>query len=829
MGRRSHRNCYCRIGHRALVAALLATVALPASMALVGSDALAQATGQTGFNIAAGPLNRVLAAFGNQSGTQVSYEASIASGKTSPGVRGAATREQAVAQILQGTGLQYSFTDPSSVLITRPNPASGAVAADGSLLLDTIDVEGRIDTAFGPQNGFISQDSGTGTKTETPIVETPFSVSVVNRKQLDDQNPQSLPEALRYTPGVVTGFFGADNRMVKDQIYIRGFGGDASQLYWNGLGLAGDSYVNSPTLDPYLLQQIEVLRGPASVLYGQTAPGGVINARSKLPTETPYHEVVVGTGSHGRLYSGFDFSGPLTKDGDWLYRVTGVGYRAGTQVDDTTYERLAIAPTLTWQPDDDTNLTVFATYQNDPDGVGFQSLPLEGTLLPSPTGKIPTSFNFGEPDYDYLKRETASIGYEFEHHFNETWKIAQNFRYLHADGTYREVQPDGWAAGSGNTIMDRWNWGTDGSLDAVAVDNQVEARFDTGAVEHTALFGLDYRNQWTDVQHYWARLNVPTLDFLNPVYGLPVGEPSLIADTKGTLEQTGIYAQDQMEFGNWRFLVGGRQDWAETSSTNMREEGNPKTTEDSDAFTWRTGVVYLFDNGFAPYASYATSFLPIGGTDFSGNTFEPTTAQQYEIGLKYQPAGLESFVQLSLFDLRQQNLLTSDDEHSGFSVQTGEIRSRGVEVSGVLALNDSVNLLASYTYTDLQTTKANPETTGFDPNGRVPFYYPTQVASIWGDYTFSSGSLAGLRLGAGVRYVGSAYNGPQEEYKVPGYTLVDAALTYDFGVKSPQLDGLELNINVNNLSDKQYLARCSEINCSWGIRRNILANLKYRW
>ena len=816
-----------RLGGRLLLAVLLGSTCL-GTLVAVRDEARAQAPRQIGFVIPAGSLSGALAAFGRQAGLQVTYLPELAAGKSSAGLSGTMAADEALARLLAGSGLTYRFTNARTVAISDPaaNPVGGA--ASGAIALDTIAVTGEAETAYGPTNGFIAEDAAAGTKSETPIIETPASVSVVDRKQLDTLNPQSIPDALRYTPGVVTGFFGNDTRSLDAQIYIRGFGDDASQLFWNGLGLTGDSYVNSPTVDPYLLERIEVLRGPASVLYGQTAPGGIVDMWSKLPTDNPLHEIIVGTGNYGRAYTAFDLGGPADADKTFLYRLTGVAYRTGTQIDDTTNERIALAPSFTWRPTDDTKLTVLATYQEDPDGVGFQSLPLEGTLLPSKTGPIPTSLNFGQPNYDTLDRMSASIGYMFEHRFNEVWQVRQNFRYLHADGHYRELQADGWADSS-NVEMARWNWGTDGSMDAISVDNQAEAAFATGDWQHTALFGLDYRNQWTDLHHYWGRDGVPPLNVLNPFYGYYIAPPPSLLWTKGTLEQTGLYAQDQIAIGNWRFLIGGRQDWAQTTSTDVEALTDPKTSQNDDAFTWRAGAVYLFENGFAPYASYSTSFLPQGGTDWQGTMFEPTTAQQSEVGLKFQPDGLRSFAQIALFDLTQQNVLTADPVHTGFSVQTGEVNVRGVEVSALLALNDNFNLMASYTYNDLETTKANTDASGFDPTGTVPWYYPRQVASIWADYKFDQGPLGGLKLGGGIRYVGAAYNGPQELYEVPGYTLVDALVSYDFGVKYPALAGLELNVNVNNLFDETYLARCSEINCSWGIRRTILANLKYRW
>ncbi len=806
-------------------------VAIAAGIVLSAASAAAQqgqpvAAQQTvAFDIPAQDLNAALLLFADRAGLQVFYDTSLVGGLRSSSLRGSFTPQRGLAQLLADTGLTFRLTGGTTVSLERLPPGGAAVNQ-----LDPVQVDGRRigDPLLGPTDGFIARDALAGTKSRTPVIETPVSVSVIDRNQLDIQNPQSLPDVLRYTPGVATGFFGVDNRMDKGQLRIRGFGDDTAVMFWDGLNLPGDSYINSPSLDPYLLERVEVLRGPASVLYGQASPGGLINAWSKRPTETRLREVVVGTGNYNRAYGAFDIGGPADAEGKFLYRLAGVGYRTGTQIDHTGYERFSIAPSFTWAPTAETRLTFLSSYQRDPEGVGFQSMELEGTLLPSPTGKVPTSYYFGEPSYDRLDRSQMSAGYEFEHRFNDRWAVRQNLRYLHAGGNYREVQPSGWADAT-NTVMDRWNWATKGQLNSLGVDNQVETRLATGPLQHTVLLGLDYRGQWSNLRHFWSRAGVPPLNYLNPQYGYAIPDPSPLTHTAATLDQTGIYVQDQMAWGNWRFLLGGRQDWAGTSSKNLRAAGTPTTSQRDDAFTWRAGVVYLADNGLAPYASYSTSFQPQSGSGFDGAMFKPTKARQYEIGLKYQPSGLRSFSQVSLFDLTQQNVLTGDPVNPGFSVQTGEVRSRGIELSTTLALTENFNLLASYSYNALETIRANTDGSGFNASGRVPWYYPKQMASVWGDYRFDGGLLAGLRLGGGVRYVGSAKNGPQELYTVPDYTLADLAITYSLGEAVPALGGWEASLNVNNLFDKEYLARCSEMNCSWGIRRTVLANLKVRW
>ncbi|MGV6873539.1 TonB-dependent siderophore receptor [Pseudochelatococcus sp. B33] len=714
---------------------------------------------------------------------------------------------------------------------TRQNGANAVV-------LDTVVVEGTAETATGPVDGYIARRSATGTKTDTPLIETPRSISIIPRQQIVDQGAQSVSQALRYSAGIVSETRPTNGRY--DSIFLRGFGGGGTQAayinFLDGLKLPrGISYA-IPSIEVYGLERIEILRGPASVLFGQVSPGGIVNQISKRPQSTPHGEIQLQGGTWNRLQGAFDIGGPVDPQKTLLYRIVGLARQADTQVDHTKEERIFIAPSLTWQPTADTSLTILSSYQRDPETGFYGGLPALGTRLPNPYGRMGSSFFPGDPIFEGFSRDTAQIGYQFSHRVNDTWTVRQNARFQHIESTFKTLSSLGLAADQRN-INRRPTYSRERS-NSVVIDNQVEARFETGALSHTALFGLDYQYGWAN-RSLGSGGTARTLDFTRPIYYQPFTPPPL-AYTDREQNQLGLYAQDQIRLGKWAFLVGVRQDWVET---RQRAQANPesstfnRTKETDDAFSGNAGVVYLFDNGLAPYASFSTSFEPVSGTDFQGNTFDPSEGEQYEIGLKYQPTGRNSFIRLSAFNLTQTNVLTSDPVNPTFSVQTGEIRSRGFEAEVRANLFEGLDLIGAYTFIDAKITKDNNVNT----LGRTPVGVPKHMASLWGHYTVSQGALRGLSFGAGVRYIGvtpgdstgwfNVAGYPPVRATVPAYTLVDAVISYDLGARFDELKGFNLAVNANNLFDKEYISGCYAVNngCVYGPRRTILGTLSYRW
>ena len=717
----------------------------------------------------------------------------------------------------------------ATVALGLPMAQAAHAQTDVPLVVPEVDVQATAWRAWEHSPGYVAPVTTTGSKTDTPLIEAPQSVGVVTRDQIDDQAPLSVSQALRYTAGVL-GEVRPSARY--DSVFVRGFGGQGTSAafvnFLDGLRQGRGLYFGVPNTDPWLLERIEVLRGPASVLYGQTGAGGLVNLVSRRPSATPSNEVRLEAGSHALLQTAFDSTGPLTQDGTFLYRLTGIARKANTQYDYTQEERIAIAPALTWRPDDNTSITFLSSYQHDPEGGFYNFVPATGTVLANPNGRIRRNFFGGDPNFDVYNRTQASLGYQLEHRLDDTWTLRQNFRYSHIDA---EVNVLSIRSITNNRIGQRGATFVSDHANSYALDNQAQATFTTGPLRHTALFGVDWQRSSARARQGLG--TGPTIDLFNPTYFQSV--PPILTTPAGLtnqeLDQLGFYAQDQIALDRFRFNIGLRYDRASIGTTTHRASGAnaSQISQFDDQVTWRAGALYLFDSGLAPYASYSTSFLPNTGTaapQRGGGTFSPTTGEQYEIGLKYQPPGMSSFIQIAAFHIRQQNVLTQDPVYTTYSTPQGEIRSRGIELDARATLNDNIDLIGAYAYTDAVITQSNAAGVS---GSRVP-QVPLHMASGWGNYTFREGPLRGLQFGGGVRYIGSTFGNDTNTFKVPDVTLFDAAIRYDVGARFEQFRGLELAVNAQNIADKEYVASCSSLTaCYYGTGRLVLGSLRVRW
>ena len=439
-------------------------------------------------------------------------------------------------------------------------------------------------------------------------------------------------------------------------------------------------------------------------------------------------------------------------------------------------------------------------------------MPASGTVLPNPNGKIPASRFAGEPAFDEYNPLMAMVGYEFEHRFDDTFLVRQNARYAYFDNDEQfgvfgtGLEPDG-------RTYNRYADLGMSSMSNFGIDNQVQAIFDTGPLAHTVLVGLDY--QYLDYSDFGASAEVGPIDIFDPVYGSPISPFTPYQDTDSVQKQTGVYVQDQIKLDHWALTLGARHDWA-TSETQDHLAGDAVTEQSDSDFTKRVGLVYLSDIGLAPYVSYSTSFLPVLVVNPAGTPFEPEKGEQYEVGVKYQPVGWNSFITVSLFDLTMNNSI----RYVGFDpVQSGEIHSRGIEFEGVASLDTGLDVRLAYSYTDAEIGDDSEGT-----QGNTPWGVPRHRASLWADYTIPAGVLEGLGFGGGVRYIGSSYGDDANSFRVAAATLVDATLHYEWS-------NLKLQLDASNLFDKQYIASCSyaDAGCYPGEGRKIAGTMKVRW
>lgn len=770
------------------------------ALALLGGTASLNAQGatpaavQAAPSVPSGPLGQALSVFAERAGITLSYSPETVRGLSSPGLAGGGSLEEGLARLLGASGLTAHKTASGYVVL----PVTSS--SDTSLQLEPTSIDAApAQSAFAPVEGYYASNASSATKSDRPILETAQSVSVVTADQIDDRKVDRVEDAVAYTAGVRVGSSGLDPRF--DMISIRGFETTMAADFLDGLRQPGSGWLSLYSTEAYNLERIEVLKGPSSVLYGQISPGGMVNRVSKRPSLLARNEVQVQSGNYNHQQAQFDVGGKLDEAGDVLFRTVGVYRDSENYIEQLNNDTRLIAPSLSWQIDPDTSLTLLAQYQ-ERETAASPMLYQDGDHL--------TNFWQGDEYFDKLEQRQWTFGYEFEHAFNETFTLQQNLRYGQVDTTNQYLQPTD--AGDGHTL-DRSAIGVYEDMASLSTDTRLISRFDTGDVHHALVSGVDYA--WVDTSLLYAFGPGPSIDRFAPDYHQPVARPGTpLADEDGLEHRSGLYLQDQVEIDRWRLSAGLRRDFVHVRRSDNLSGINRKSSD--AATTGQIGVLYLFDNGLAPYASYATSFLPQSQLNASGEPYEPTEGKQYELGLKYQPPGSTTLLTASLYHLTQRNVLTRDLANPILSIATGEQVSKGLELEAVGDLSDRLRMTASYSFNAPEVTKSND---GYE--GKDPLNVPRHLASLWLDYRMP----LGIGVSGGARYTGSNYGDGANTVKNEGYTLVDAGMHYDFG---GGLDGVRLALNARNLFDKRYI-NCQNGYCYRGEARSVVTSLSYRW
>lgn len=709
----------------------------------------------------------------------------------------------------------------------NPKPAN----AGGATVLPTVTVK---DTGHTP--GYVTTRTLSATKTDTPIIEVPQSISVINRNEMDIRAVNlNITEALRYVPGVVADQFGFSGQGF-EYLGMRGFNVQTTANFRDNLNQSATGlYFGAYITDPYALERVDVLRGPTSVTFGRGDAGGIVNRVTKLPTATPIREFEIQYGNFDRKRVAADF-GLANADGTLMFRLVTSALDTDTQVrftntngDRASIRRFYIAPSLTWRPSDKTSITLFGDILNNNSG----AVPF---YLGTPDGN-PTNTLVGDPGFTRYKTNQASFSYKLEHHFNETWTVRQNFRFQRQDGRFNDINPSGF---SDSQTMDRMAFSTNERLDQTTLDTHLQARLSTGPVSHTVLTGIDWNRTNASLKYYvdssFANPDnpfiplTPSINIFNPVYFQSIPTPDvLFTDANQKIDNVGFYIQDQIKYQNWILTLSGRHDRVSNNATSVNPTG---LTPDSDfknkdsAYTGRAGLTYLFSNGIAPYVSYSQSFLPQPGLDRSdegnGRPFDPSRASQYEVGIKYQPVGSRSLFTVALFELTKTNVLTRDPNADLFCncfVQTGEIRSRGAELEARTEIFRGMNAIGAFTYNDVKVTE------GTDFIGKMPILVPNTSTSGWLDYNLDALNISWLKgfgIGGGVRYVGRVYNNEENTSATRSFTLFDAMLRYDNGP-------WRFLINANNIFNEKYYSGSGGGNFFRGTERMVIGTLKLRF
>ncbi|MGV8889993.1 MAG: TonB-dependent siderophore receptor [Pseudomonas sp.] len=797
-----------------LLAIAIALCAPLASSPLIAAE---QASSVRAYNLPAAPLASTLNQIASQAGLALSLSPSLAAGKTSAPVKGQFDAAGALREALRGTGLQLEQSSAGTYsLVAVPE---GVMALPETAVIGVENTE----SAWGPAEGYLATRTAAGTKTDTALVEAPRSISVATRDQMDDRSVHSLDDAVRYMPGITASSYGSDTRA--DWLRVRGF--EPTQ-FLDGLPLPKGVYAN-PKQETWNLDRLALLRGPASSVYGQTPPGGLLDMVSRRPSAESSNEIQVQYGSDNHRQINFASTGKIDDEGQFLYGLSGVVRDSGTQIDHVDNKRYNIAPSLTWNIDEDTRFTLLTQFTRDDTGITSQFLPVQGTKIHSPLGKISHHKNLGDPDWEFYDRTYYALGYAFEHRLNGVWQFKQNLRYTKSDLSFQALTPGAYpftqVDAEGN--VGRSSTSVDEDISQFAVDNNFQGDFATGDIRHTLLIGLDHQRTNT---HYTSIFGDGlTTNVNNPIYGQPIVRPPRSAafyDYDQKTYQTGLYVQDQMALDQWRLTLGGREDWVHTS-TKFFNKGDATNTERNKNFSGNAAISYVFDSGFVPYLSYAESFQSTSNAMASPtDSFKPTEGKQWELGIKYQPPGSSTLLTAAVYDLTQKNVSVTTTNSNGVSItsQTGEVKVKGLELEAVSDVTENLKVIAAYTLAKSEVQKG-------DFKGNRLQLMPNQQASLWADYTWHNGVLDGFGIGAGARYTGNTYGdqGNTSLGKADAYTVFDAAVHYDLGRLDNSLKGASLALNATNLFDKDYISTCDSFYCYYGDQRSVVASATYSW
>ncbi|MDR7342097.1 iron complex outermembrane receptor protein [Pantoea alhagi] len=684
-----------------------------------------------------------------------------------------------------------------------------ALAVPGfALAEETLTVTAQpAETADSPTSGYTVKTSKGATKTDQPLITTGQSVSVITRQQMEDQGAMNLNQALNYTPGAFTNFAGGASRF--DTISLRGFHGtDVNNTFLDGLRVMSDSNShNILQIDPWFIERVDIIKGPSSATYGQTIPGGLVNMTSKLPQFNQEGHFRLSTGTQETNGAAFDYTNAINSQ--WAWRLTGMTRKSDTQYDHAREERYAISPSVLWQPDSDTSLLLKAYLQKDPSGGFHGSVPADGSLYEHNGYKLSPGFNDGAGSPNQYKRREQIYSYAFSHRFNDTWAFRSNASYSHSNVEIDQLYQSGWI-GNTNTLAQSLS-SSRSSLDAFAIDNQLQADFTTGALAHTLLMGVEYHRYKNDISELPYPGIIGSVDAKNYTTTLDAFDRNY-NDVIHRYYQTGAYLQDEMVWDKWHLNLSGRYDRIVTnaSDTDRRQD---------DYISARSSLLYAFDNGLSPYISWSQGITP---TAFSGlNTrqlLKPSTSEQYEAGLKYQPPGTSDLYSIAAYDLTQ-NDVANRNVNLGYYEPAGKVHSQGFELEARNQLTPRLSTIAGYT---LNHVRYKETVDGND--GHTPYITPNQMASLWGHYQFDYG----ISAGAGVRYIGKQWADNENTRRMPSVTLFDASVKADLGVWNNQLKGAWVQVNANNLTDRTYVAACYGTgNCYWGAERTITATVGY--
>ncbi|NEQ42206.1 MAG: TonB-dependent siderophore receptor [Leptolyngbya sp. SIOISBB] len=660
-------------------------------------------------------------------------------------------------------------------LMVRGIPGVATVAVPDDEVIQVVVTGEQVD------DDYFVPSASSATRTDTPVLDIPQAIQVVPQQVLEDQQILRVDDALRNVSGVVGQLDALSNNAA---LALRGF---TTNTFSNGPILRDGFRItnNFTTQEIANVERIEVIKGPASVLYGQSDPGGIINLVTKRPLPYPFYDLEVQVGSVGLIRPSVDLTGPLAEDGRLAYRLNAVAQHEESFRDfDTDTSRAFIAPVLSWQISDRTNLTLLMEYL-DEETPFDPGLPVLGNrVVDVPRDRIQV-----EPN-DQIRSDALTLGYDLSHQVNDDWVLNHGFRYVAQDYGIRVALPLAFDETTRNVT--RFFADRDYRSDDYVIQANVIGEFDTGSIQHTLLAGVDVNfNRFDDVFTRVDFANPTRLDIFNPIYGTPRTDVSSVAPLstgKTEADRYGVFLQDQITFSEQFILVGSLR----YDSVDFRDLETPNNDRYDDAWSPRIGIVYQPIETLSFYANYAQSFEPNFGRTANGAPLEPERSEGYEIGIKAELLAGDLLATLAYFDITKQNVSTADPNNLLLTVATGEQRSQGIELDIVGEILPGWNIIANYAYIDARITADNTNSVG----NRLP-NAPYHSGGLWTTYEIQQGDLQGLGFGFGVNYVGQREGDLANTFEVEDYFLTNAALFYE-------REDWRLGLNFNNLFDVNY-------------------------
>ncbi|MBP6679012.1 MAG: TonB-dependent siderophore receptor [Paracoccus sp.] len=667
-----------------------------------------------------------------------------------------------------------------------------------TLVLEALPFTGEID-------GYLAPATETGVKSGVPLAEVPQSISVVTSTELERRAPRQVEDAIKYTVGVNASTWGTDDRF--DQFSIRGFDLGSGALYRDGLPQKVLGFTAFST-HPYMLERVDVLRGPAGVLYGSNDAGGMVNLVTKRPVFERKAEARLGYGSHDSAEIGFDYGNVLNADNTLAGRITGLWRDGATEIDNSDQDTGFLAAGLTWAPTDFTSVTLLAQIQKD-DRTPNNFFPIAGQDYNTAWGVLPDDFMYRASPYNDFKTEQQSLGLELTHEFAPELVLNSRLRYAHQDTDYHHLYRDGASAAGVSYTAFRQNE----TARTFGADLNLEWRRGFGAAENSLTVGMDYQRARLDGDQYY-QYGAYLIPFDDPAFDFDVEDPALSGRSRTTYTEKGIYLQNHLNLGQGTTItLGLRRSWLENKAED-RLAGTSSTRKDA-ATTGMIGATHHFANGVAPYVNYSQGFIQNAGITIDGDPLDPSRNRQFEIGVRYMPASGDLLLSAAAFDLRKTNVEDYYFDENGtidyaHSTQVGEIRARGVELEARGRLTGELQGVLGYTYLDTEITESS------DPakRGKDNVMSPRHQVSLWLDWD-AARLLPGLTLGGGLRYQSDSYATQYNGRVTPSHTTADLAIRY-------QTDQYALDLGVTNLFDKEYYGVCYDnLGCASGERRRV--------